>query len=270
MNGENTEPKQGSSKENILSHKLFIQQEELSFHLPYEKEMTFYDYVKYGDFDGVKKTMAPLTSKKLGTLSKNPVRNLKYHLIITIAMITRFCIEGGMPPESAYTLSDIYIQQLDVTNDIEAINQLHREVIYDFTDRMQKIKKRKGISRTVTKAADYIYNHLNEKIKLEELSSELGVNKTYLCELFKKETGSTIYNYITKLKIEAAEKMLIYTDYSPSDISNYFAFSSHSHFITIFKKNTGNTPSEYRKQHFRQYFDMNNPDSKSTTPDIQS
>ena len=44
-------------------------------------------------------------------------------------------------------------------------------------------------------------------------------------------------------------------DYSPSDISNYFAFASHSHFINIFKKHTGITPNEYRKLHYQKYFE---------------
>lgn len=243
------------SKEPILSYKLFLQQEYANFHLPYDEEMTFYNAVRNGDFDEVKKEMQPLTSDKLGKLSTNRVRNIKYHLIITIAMITRFCIEGGMNSETAYTLSDIYIQQLDNCTDEEEITTLHREVIFDYTERMSKIRKNIGYSRAVIKTSDYIYNHLNEKISLDHICDELKINKSYLCELFKKETGITITQYSLKLKIEAAEKMLMYTDYAPADISNYFAFASHSHFINTFKKHTGMTPNEYRKLHYQKYFE---------------
>lgn len=246
------------SKENILSHKLFLQQEDAIFHLSYENEMSFYDAVKNGDFESLKKLMKPLNSEGLGTLSNNPLRNLKYHLIITIALITRFCIEGGMPTEAAYTLSDIYIQQVDVCNEAEEIVALHKEAIFDFTERMNKIKKRIGFSKTVIQVADYIYNHLNEKISLNLLASEFKINKSYLCELFKKETGITINNYILKLKIDAAKKMLIYSDFTPIEISNYFVFSSHSHFISIFKKFTNMTPSEYKKKNYRNYFSQQN------------
>lgn len=246
------------SKDKLLSYKLFLQQEYATFHLPYDKEMSFYNAVKNGNFNEVKKHMKPLTSNELGKLSSNPIRNLKYHLIITIAMITRFCIEGGLPSETAYTLSDIYIQQLDKSTDIEEIYTLHREVIFDYTERMQKVRKNIGLSRAVIKTSEYIYNHLNEKISLEKIVQELNINKSYLCELFKKETGITVFQYATKLKIEAAKKMLIYTDYAPSDISNYFAFASHSHFINTFKKHTGITPNEYRKLHFQKYFENQN------------
>lgn len=241
-------------KEQILSYKLFLQQEDANFHLPYDTEMAFYNAVRNGDFKEVKKYMQPLTSHELGKLSSNPLRNIKYHLIITISMITRFCIEGGMQPEAAYTLSDIYIQQIDNCLEIEEVIVLHKEVVYDFTERMLKIRKNVGLSRNVIKTSEYIYNHLNQKISLDEICNELNMNKSYLCELFKKETGITVFQYATKLKIEAAQKMLIYTDYASADISNYFAFSSHSHFINIFKKHTGSTPNEYRKLHYQKHF----------------
>lgn len=241
-------------KEQILSYKLFLQQEDTSFHLPYDDEMKFYNAVKNGDFEELKKIMKPLTTNTLGRLSKNPLRNLKYHLIITVAMITRFCIEGGMQPEAAYTLSDIYIQQIDECTEIEEVLALHREVSFDFTERMSKLKRNVGYSRPVIKTSEYIYNHLNKKLSLDEISEEMGINKSYLCELFKKETGITIFQYATKLKIDAACKMLLYTEYDAATIGNYFAFSSHSHFINCFKKLTGMTPNEYRKVNYKKQF----------------
>ena len=254
------------SKDKILSYKLFLQQEDASFHIPFDKEMAFYNAVRNGDFEQVKNYMNPLTSTGLGKLSDNPLRNMRYHLIITIALITRFCIEGGMQPEAAYTLSDIYIQQLDKCKDTEEILTLHQEVVYDFTERMLKLRKNVGISKIVIKASEYIYNHLNEKLSLDAICAEYKINKSYLCKLFKKETGITLLQYATKLKIEASQKMLIYTDYAPSDISHYFSFSSHSHFINTFKKHTGLTPNEYRKQHYQKYFEQKNEE----TPEASS
>ena len=115
-------------------------------------------------------------------------------------------------------------------------------------------RKNIGFSKTIIKTSEYIYNHLTEKINLDDICQELNINKSYLCELFKKETGITILQYTQKLKIEAAKKMLIYTDYSSTNISNYFNFASHSHFISIFKKFTSMTPKEYQKQNYQQFF----------------
>lgn len=244
---------QGNSNQ-FLSHKLFLNREHGISHLAYDKELSFYDAVKSGNLVEVKKLMLPLKNESLGCLSKNPLRNLKYHLTITIALITRFCIEGGLLPETAYTLSDIYIQRMDLCNTEASITKLHQEVIYDFTNRMNALKKRPAMSLPIVKTLDYIYEHLHEKILLDNLADHIKINKSYLCKLFKAETGMTVGNYIMKLKIEAAEKMLIYSDYSPVEIGNYFSFSSHSHFIRAFKQETGLTPNKYREKHYRKHF----------------
>lgn len=241
--------------EQVLSRQLFLQREETIGHLAYGRELTFYEAVKNGDTKKLKEIMLPLKNEKLGKLSQNPIRNMKYHLIITIALITRFCMEGGMPPETAYTLSDVYIQKLDLLDSEDSITELHRKVIFDFASRMKKLRKETILSLPIIKSIDYIHDHLQEKISLEDVAMHLDMNKSYLSKLFKKQVGVTMGSYITKLKIEAAANMLIYEEHSPVDISNYFSFSSHSYFINTFKKETGMTPTEYRKRYYRKHFE---------------
>lgn len=223
-------------------------------HLSYNRELSFYDAVKSGDLNKVKEIMLPLKNENLGTLSEDSIRNLKYHLTITVALITRFCIEGGMPSEIAYTLSDIYIQKMDKLKLEAEISQLHQTLVFDYTKRMKQLSSDSVYSKAIVKAMNYIEDHLHEKIPLDSLADYLDINKTYLCKLFKKEVGRTIGDYIKKLKIEAAGNMLIYSDYSPSYISNYFSFSSHSHFINVFKAETGFTPNEYRNKNYGKHF----------------
>lgn len=248
---------QTHSTEKVLSHKLFLQREYNYSHLSYDQELNFYNAVKSGDTALLKQIMLPLKDAQLGTLSSNSVRNIKYHLVVTIALITRFCIEGGLSPETAYTLSDLYIQQVDACETEDEVSLLHQKIVFEYANRMKAIKNQPIISKPVVLLMDYIYEHLNEKINLDNIADKLAMSKNYLCTLFKKETGLTIGQYITKLKIESASNMLIYADYSCSDISNYFGFSSSSHFISTFKKQTGLTPNEYRKRFYRHHFDMN-------------
>ena len=244
--------------EQTLNHKLFLQREYCRYHLPYERELDFYTAVRNGDIQLIEKIMLPLKNEQLGRLSNNPLKNLKYHLIITIAMITRFCIEGGMEPETAYTLSDIYIQKVDVCRDEDEINELHKKVSFDFARKMRSTHKKTTLSRATIIIEDYIYDHLHEKISLDQFAEATGLNKTYLCELFKNEIGITIGDYIKKQKIDAAKQMLIYTEYSATAIGNYLAFSSHSYFISVFKKETGMTPGEYQKKGCRTFFGYKN------------
>lgn len=246
-----------------LSDKLLYQSENELFHAVYSKELAFYNAVKTGNMADVKKMMSPLNSEGLGKLSENRVNNMRYHLIVTIAMITRFCMEGGMPSETAYTLSDLYIQKADRFHTEDALTELHRTMIFDYTSRMQKIHE-PSHSKIVTLAMEYVNKNIRTPLLLEDIAQAARVSTCYLSTLFKKETGETLTTYIQRTRIEEAKNMLKFTDTEFIDISNYLCFSSHSHFIAVFKKYAGITPKEYRDKYYRKKWEGEIP---PPTPD---
>ncbi|MCH5192493.1 MAG: helix-turn-helix domain-containing protein [Oscillospiraceae bacterium] len=246
-----------AQSEKELTYKAFMNREYEFRHSPFEKEFEFYDCVKSGDIEGVKRLMTPLGGSGAGVLSEDAVRNLKYHFVITIAMMTRFCVEGGMEMETAYTLSDLYIMKADKCTSEEKIHELHREVVLDYTSRMKKISRGSLYSKPIIMAMDYIYDNLHAVISEEDIAEYAAVSKSYLSRIFHKEVGVTVTTYIAVKRIEAAQNMLKYSDYRPLDIGNYLGFSSHSHFISTFKKYTGMTPGEFRKKYYRSNWNTN-------------
>ena len=94
-----------------LSRIEFEMRENSMTHTPVENEMRFYEAVKRGDMDAARTLSTPLGGEGFGVLSTDRLRNLKYHLVITVSFITRFCVEGGMERETAYNLSDLYIRK---------------------------------------------------------------------------------------------------------------------------------------------------------------
>ncbi|MBE6889178.1 MAG: helix-turn-helix domain-containing protein [Ruminococcaceae bacterium] len=234
-----------------LSHVEFLNREYNVSHLSYEREMAFFQSIKDGDPEEAKRLFKPFNSEDMGKLSDDSLRNLKYHLTITVAFITRYCIEGGMEMEAAYNLSDIYIRSIDKCRTEDEINLLHREVVDDYAQRMQLIRKQNRYPRSVTVCLDYIYDNLHTKISLEKLAEITALSPAYLSKLFHKEVGMTVSAYITKKRIEAAENMLKFSEYSCLEISDYLCFSSESHFIQVFRKHTGYTPKSFRERFFR-------------------
>ncbi len=99
----------------------------------------------------------------------------------------------------------------------------------------------------IAKAENYIQNHYEEPITLETLAQHLGLNKSYLCTIFKKATKDSFCNYTNKVRVEKSKKLLKNTNDSILDIALAVGFSSASYFNTIFKKLEGKTPLEYRK-----------------------
>lgn len=234
-----------------LTRTEFYNRENTQNHLPYDREIAFYQSIKNGDMEEMKRLFQPLAVAGYGKLSGNILRNHKYHLIITVAFITRYCIEGGLEMETAYNLSDLYIRKIDVCSSLDELNELHVELTEEYVKRMQDCKTAHRYSKPVSRCIDYIYDNLHCKIQVDDLADEAGLSKTYLSKLFHKETGMTIVQYIMDKKLDAAKNLLMFTEHTTSEIANYLNFSSESHFINAFKKSTGLTPKKFKQYNFR-------------------
>lgn len=239
--------------EKKLSSIEFRNRENNISHIPYERENAFFHNVRDGNIDEVRRLFKPLDSNELGQLSADPLRNMKYHFIITVSLLTRYSIEGGMETETAYNLSDVYIRSADIALSEQEIKNLHHQAVEDFTQRMSMVKRASAFSKTLRICFDYIYDNLHTKITLEKLAAHVELSPAYLSKLFHKEVGMTVSEYVMKKRIEAAENMLRFSNHTCLDISNYLCFSSESHFIQSFKKITGCTPKQFREKNFRKH-----------------
>lgn len=223
-------------------------------HRPLSEEYLFYQAVSTGDIEVVRRNCEQerfMENEGVGRLSRNPVTNMKYHFVITTAMITRLCGQNGMELEQSFRLSDFYIQKLDDLHTVEDIQSLHDEMVIDYTERMRKKLQEDITSRHIATCKDYIYSRIKEKITVEELAIELGVSASYLSRLFKKEVGVPLSTYVRDKKIEVAKDLLQFSSQSMIDIANYLSFSSQSHFIQQFKAVVGMTPKKYQDSHYR-------------------
>lgn len=232
----------------------FIQHEILREHRPLEEEFNYYIAISEGNIDFVTENLATHTfvnPNGMGILSENPLQNIRYHFVITVALVTRYCVEKGMEQEKAYGLSDFYIGKMDKCKTVEEIEAVHKAMSLDFCNKMLLLKKKHILSKPIILCMDYIYSHIHNKITVRELAEYLNLSESYLSKLFCKEIGISISEYIMLQRIEQAKNLLCYSDYKVIDIANYLAFSSQSHFIQTFQKYTGLTPKKYRDKNFR-------------------
>lgn len=237
----------------------FVDHEMITGHRILEKELSFYDSVANGNIETVEancKRRDFTTPDGMGVLSDNPIQNLRYHFVIGVAMITRYCIHAGMEQEKAYSLSDFYIQKMDKSKTIHEISDIHDTMALDFCKRMNKLRKSQMLSKPIVLCIDYIYSHIHYRITIKELADYLNLSESYLSKLFHKEMGIPVSQYILELKIEKAKNLLQYSDYNIVDIANYLSFSSQSHFIQVFQKFTGLTPHKFRIRQFRTNWDQ--------------
>lgn len=232
----------------------FRQREISRSHRALESEFSFYEAVRNGDVDFVRKNCENNDFAKaagMGILSESVLQNIRYHFIITAALVSRFCVEGGMVLEQAYGLSDFYITRMDKLMNIDEIVQLHHVMVLDFTEQMKGLRQLPETSKPVKTAIDHIYLHLHGKITLEALAVKAGVSAGYLSKLFKKEIGVNVSDFIIELRIDEAQKLLKYSDMPIVEIANYLAFASQSYFVHVFHKRIGITPRKYRERFYQ-------------------
>ncbi len=100
----------------------------------------------------------------------------------------------------------------------------------------------------VCEAINYVrYNYMHD-ISVEQISSYLGINRTYLYKILKDYTGVSPKEYITLRRIEAAKNMLQYSNYDITGIALSCGFRDHSSFCKVFRQYERQTPSQYQRQ----------------------
>lgn len=226
--------------------KTYDAKEQNYFHNTYHYEQLYLDYIRNGNVDGLKKFFSNAFSIQAGQIADNTLRQAKNILIVTTTLATRCAIEGGLDIESAYQLSDTYIQESENMQDTRNLYQLQYDMMLDFTRRVAQAKIPCGMSSDIYKCIQYIRQHTNRAISTSDVAAYIGKSRSYLSRRFKKELGFQMNEFIMRCKLEEAKALLAYTDKSISEISAYLCFSSQSYFHNVFKKKYGVTPNTYR------------------------
>lgn len=212
----------------------------------FEKSILF--YIQTGQPECLREILySNPDTARAGIMAKDTLRQLRNMGICAATIASRAAIEGGLSSQMAFQLSDLYIQQFELMKDAASINYLTNEMMVEYAVRTQQIQYPYDThSKLFQKCAHYISQNLFTPIKVSDMAKALEISRPYLCSHFKEITGITLSHYILTEKVNEAKRLLLFTDKSLSDISMHLAFSSQSHFQTVFKKITGKTPLGYR------------------------
>lgn len=156
----------------------------------------------------------------------------------------------------------IFIMRLDVPDKVELQKEFDNKCdncvtvnalftcLLDFmlTKVNQMIALREEDSvRPVRLAKQYIHNHYQEQITLEEVSDYVGLTPAYFSVMFKKETEIGFAKYLINERIEGAKDLLRESTLSVADICRKVGYNDPKHFTRLFEKNVGVKPAVYRK-----------------------
>jgi AraC-like DNA-binding protein/ligand-binding sensor protein len=135
------------------------------------------------------------------------------------------------------------------TDRLQAIVQL----LGMFADYLGEYATRQAVARSpaepaaVTKAKEYVGAHLDGAIGLEQVVQHVGVSRFYFCKLFKKATGMTLTEYVSRVRLEKAKALLVDPSVRISEVAFAAGFGSIPQFNSVFKRYVGVAPTEYRE-----------------------
>lgn len=106
------------------------------------------------------------------------------------------------------------------------------------------------INYSLDQAVQYFQEHYNQPLSIKEYAAAHNLSEGWFIQNFKQYTNSTPAQYLLSLRIHNAKVLLESTNYNVTEISNIIGYENPLYFSRIFKKQTGFSPSEYRKKIF--------------------
>lgn len=124
------------------------------------------------------------------------------------------------------------------------------EIIYMLTKEAKHAKRKSAVTRSnadsVSSAIEYIKQHFDEDLNLDDIASGVHLSSIYFHNMFKAAVGITPHKYLLNVRLSNAKKLLSITDMPFSEIASRCGFPSQSYFNYVFKREFGITPKKYR------------------------
>lgn len=199
----------------------------------------------YGADDKNFSTEKELLYDKFNTVNWQEAQEILYAVILAIA--TRFAADG-------ISLFDIFHQEYNYeekTARLEDVRSMKMWItnyvnwVMDYSagkvDAME--------TNVIVKAKRYMADHYDDaELTLSKVAEQVGLSEKYFTNRFTKETGETFSTYLTQLRIQKAKELLRTTNFKIYEIGEMAGYRNAEHFARMFKKETGCTPAQFRKQ----------------------
>ena len=106
---------------------------------------------------------------------------------------------------------------------------------------------REDSNTVIKKAKEYILNNYTcDELSLSSVAEAINLSATYFSSIFKKDVGTNFVDYLTKIRLDKAKELLCCTSMQVSEIAYKVGFKDYRYFSQIFKKNTGQTPRDFK------------------------
>ena len=210
---------------------------------PIEKENLLLAEMKNGDPEAAQRTLDALLDLLL-LQRRTETDYVKRRVMALSVLLSRSAMERGAEVRSMLQTEDRLLQAILAADNAEEACNVLREGLSSFEAGLL-LPFGRG-NRSIRLAIAYIAGHYGEALTLEQVADHIHLNASYLSFLFKKVTDANFREYLNRVRINEARRLLLYTDIPIVEISTICGFNDQSYFTKVFKKRTGMTPKQYR------------------------
>ncbi len=176
----------------------------------------------------------------------DPIRNMQNYCIIMNTLFRKAVENGSVHPFYIDKLSSDFGRKIEQVTTVNAAQKLQKDMIHKYC-LLVKNHSMKGYSLLVQKIITAVDTDLTADLGLNALAAKLNVNASYLSTLFKRETGSTLTDYVNEKRVQHGILLLHSTNLQIQTIASYCGIPDVNYFTKLFKKKVGKTPKEYRE-----------------------
>lgn len=182
------------------------------------------------------------------TLIRSKHVNVNMIFVAGIDMIStclEYLTETGQSIKEVFTDTDHLLSSVWQMSSIDQIERWIKD-IYAKAIKHVQLKKHSRSARVVEEVKNYIQRHyFNEELKIDDIAKHVYTNYSHLCFVFKKETGITINDYLTELRMYKAKELFDSGNQFIQIVANRVGYADANYFGKCFKKYIGVTPSKY-------------------------
>ncbi len=212
----------------------------------YDIENKFLQAVSQGLHHKAELLIGNMTTQQLEQRTTDSLRNLQNYCIILNTLLRKAAENGTVHPLYIDRLSSDFARKIEAITSQESGYKLQRDMIHKYC-LLVKNHSMKGYSLLVQKVITRIDSDLTADLSLNALAEFLNVNASYLSNLFKKETGTTLTEYVNRKRVEQGILLLNSTTLQIQTIAGYCGVPDVNYFTKLFKKYYNKTPKDYRK-----------------------
>lgn len=212
----------------------------------YAGEDRLLSYIEKGDIVLAQKEFAKISISHSEIIrTKDSLRNTKNLLLVANTLFRRSAYIGGVHPIYLDELSGKWAIKIEQAVSLKDLDNLHLQMINSYC-LLTKEHSLSKYSPIVKQALIFINLNISSNLTVKRVAQEVSLSPDYLTRLFKNELGVNIITYINRKRIHTSLELLKNTNLSIEEIGDLIGLSNTSYFYTIFKREIGVSPKQYR------------------------